>query len=148
MKNRFAFTKYRLIGYSVRVVHQIGACAVAKIGEGGNLWPFYAIRFRNQYAEAHRNDHLPAAFAALRQLDNAYQEREGDMLNSNDAVQQLSLDAACFAAFCAATGLQQSKSYTRREVREAIVAAKLRRLPGRPSYLSLLNKLAPPTTTV
>lgn len=140
---RFPFAKYRLRGDTVRLIHHVGRCAVALVFPEGSPLGFYALRYRQFYAEAELPRYLPAAFAELRLLDNAEIRRENEVLTADEALTQLDLTTPCFEAFCDLTGLNPAHSYTRRNVRRAIVAANP---PKMSKYLSLLDRLTPTAT--
>lgn len=137
-KRKNLFNRLTMQGDRVQVLHQVGKCAVVRVFPCEGRAPYYAARFRQHYAEFGHLREAGQALLTLRRLDNAEIRRDNEVFTATDALDQLGLDPACFARFCALHELDAGRSYMRRELRRAITD---RRQPKMPVYLSLLNKL-------
>ena len=137
-KRKFPFTSLRLAGHAVRVLHQVGKCAVARIVPCEGRAPYFMARFRQHIVQFGYLHETAQALQTLRRMDNAEIRRDNEVLSAIDALDQLDLSPSCFTRFCALHELDVGRSYTRRELRRAITD---RRQPKMPVYLSLLNKL-------
>jgi hypothetical protein len=143
-KRKFPFIALRMAGHKVEIIHQIGKCAVALVTPV-EAWapPYYAVRFRQRTVSCLRLHIVAECLQHLRRLDNAEIRRENEVLTADDALTQLDLTTDCFEAFCSLTGINPAHSYTRRNVRRAIVQASP---PKMSKYLSLLDRLTPTET--
>lgn len=139
-KNLFA--RLTTDGYRVKILHQIGKCAVAHVTPTeDSRTPYYVARWRQHYAEfGHMSEAIPALWQ-LRRMDNAEVKRDRETLtfiDFRDSLPEYKPDVV--RAFFASHGLNVEGHYTRADIRRAITTAKL---PKYQKYLSWVNRAAP-----
>ena len=145
-KRKNLFSIITMQGARVRVLHQIGKCAVARVIPADPARPTYLItRFRQFYAEAATLAHLPAALHELRRQDNAEVRRDKEQIAFAQFLEALpEYSAAALETFYAAHNLDPGQAYSRRDLRRSITSQKL---PKAHQYLSWLNRVSPSTVT-
>ncbi|GAC1371044.1 MAG: hypothetical protein NVS3B25_18910 [Hymenobacter sp.] len=142
---KFLFSRLTSQGAKVKVLHQIGRCAVAHITPAEPARSaYYVARWRQHHAYFGHLREAAAALAELRRLEYAEMKRDAERLTFAGAVEQLGVSESCLRSFCTTHGLLPDQDYTRAEVRRAVTSV---RAPKMAVYLSLLLKLTPTPTT-